>query len=360
MGRAHAQLSVEGRRKIGRRRNARVSPDEMARVLGRHRSTIFRELRRNHFQDRDLPKVGDFAMAAQIRTADRRARHRKLVRHEASRTAVEERLRAGWTPERIAGRMRLQGAAPRVRRETVHRHVHSKDGMRSELRRHSPNHRMVRRPRRARKRRASSFARDASILFRPEAIAHRTGRGHREGDLALSRQRLGQANVTSPMERVSQLTVPPRNTTERSRPVTSRIAKAIGALPLPARRSFGGASAHRADPSPASPFDRGSEFATWPHPQARTGTRSWFCDAQSPHQKGAVENADRRPRRFLPREIDMRRLTDADIRAVTGRMNAMPRRCLGWRTPAEIFAERTMKIGRRMPYFQPTGRSHFA
>lgn len=74
MGERCTQLSVEERRKIERWRAAKISPEEIARVLGRHRSTIFRELRRNHFQDRDFPKVvGYVARAAQLQTADRRA-----------------------------------------------------------------------------------------------------------------------------------------------------------------------------------------------------------------------------------------------------------------------------------------------
>jgi len=82
MGAAYSQLSIEERKKIGRWRQAKVSINEMARILNRHRSTIFRGIRRNHLHDADLPKVrGTFAMAAQIRTADRRARQRKLIRH---------------------------------------------------------------------------------------------------------------------------------------------------------------------------------------------------------------------------------------------------------------------------------------
>jgi IS30 family transposase len=261
MGTRYAQLSVEERRKIERWRLAKISVDEMARALGRHRSTIFRKLWRNHFQDRDFPRVvGYFAMAAQCQTADRRARHRKLVRHDALRETVEARLKAGWTPEQIAGRMRLEGARLRVRQETIYRHVYSKDGMRSELWWHLPNHRMSRRPRRARKRLPPKFGREVSILFRPEAVAHRTEFGHWEGDLVLFRQRFGQANVTLLMERVSRFTVLLRNTTKRSKPVMGKIARAIGTLPLPARKPI--------------TFDRGSEFATWPHLEAETGTRS--------------------------------------------------------------------------------------
>lgn len=346
MGRSYMQLSVGERRRIERWRAARVSPTEMARVLGRHRSTIFRELRRNHFVDRDMPKVvGYFAMAAQLQMADRRARQRKLVRFASLRSEVEDRIRSGWTPEQIAGRMRLERAQPRVCQETIYRHVYGREGMREELWWHLPTHRMSRRPRRARKRIAPKFGRELSILFRPEAVAQRTEFGHWEGDPVLFRQRFGQANVTSMVERVSRFTVILKNTTKRSKPVMNKIVAAIGPLPFAARRSM--------------TFDRGSEFVTWPHLQAETGTRSWFCDPQSPHQKGTVENTNRRARRWLPRETDIRQMTDTDIRQITDRMNATPRKCLGWRTPAEVFAEKLVEANGRRSYRQPQQKSHF-
>ena len=90
----------------------------------------------------------------------------------------------------------------------------------------------------------------------------RLSRPHRGHGPPTLQQRFGQANVTSLMERVSRFTVLLLNTTKRSKPVMSKIAAAIGALPLPARRSI--------------TFDRGSEFVTWPHLQAETGTRSWL------------------------------------------------------------------------------------
>lgn len=155
---------------------------------------------------------------------------------------------------------------PRVCQETIYRHVYCRDGMRAELWWHLPTHRKSRRPRRARKRSASIFARKGSILFRPEAVAHRTEFGHRESDLALFQKRFGRPNVTSLMERVSRFTVLLRHTTKRSKPVMVKVAKAISALPLPERRSI--------------TFDGGSEFVSWPRLQAETGTRSWFRDAK--------------------------------------------------------------------------------
>jgi len=93
MGARYAQLSLEERRKIERWRHAKVSVNEMARVLKRHRSTIFRELKRNHFFDAELPKVvGYFGVAAHSMTRDRRTRQRKLIRWPDLCSKVVERI----------------------------------------------------------------------------------------------------------------------------------------------------------------------------------------------------------------------------------------------------------------------------
>jgi len=127
-------------------------------------------------------------------------------------------------------------------------------------------------------------------------VAHRRQFGHWEGDLMLFEQMLGQTNVTTLVERVSQFTVILKNPNTRTKPVMGKIIKAIKNLPHIARRSI--------------TFDRGTEFVSWPHLQAQTGTQTWFCDPSSPWQKGTVENTNRRARRWLPRKRDIRKLTD--------------------------------------------------
>ena len=110
-----SHLSLSERRKIERWRQMKLSPDEMARRLGRHRSTIFRELRRNHFHDSEIPKLsGYWCVVAQSYSDGRRTRQRKLVRDAGLRDQVERCLRSGWAPEQIAGRMRYEGAPRRV------------------------------------------------------------------------------------------------------------------------------------------------------------------------------------------------------------------------------------------------------
>jgi IS30 family transposase len=96
MGTSYTQLSITERRRIERWRHAKVPVDEMARVLKRCRSTIFRELKRNHFSDESMPKGdGYYGAAAHLMQADRRARQRKLVKHPELAKRVIERLKNG-------------------------------------------------------------------------------------------------------------------------------------------------------------------------------------------------------------------------------------------------------------------------
>lgn len=337
MGDVYTQLSLEERRRIERWRHAKVPVNEMARVLKRCRSTIFRELKRNHFSDPDLPKCeGYYGAAAQLMAADRRARQRKLIKHDTLCKRVVERLKNGWTPEQIGNRMAHEGARPRVCQETIYRYIYSKEGMADDLWWYLPNHRKYRKPRRARKRQAPKFDRDVSILFRPDDVAHRRQFGHWEADLVLFKQKLGQTNVTSLVERVSRFTVLLKNPNKKTKPVMSKIMKAIRDLPLLARRSI--------------TFDRGTEFVSWPHLQAELGTQTWFCDPSSPWQKGTVENTNRRVRRWLPRKRDVTAVSDHELKMICDRLNNTPRKCLGWKTPAEVFREKMVEEMGRAPY----------
>src|SRR5690606_5910136 len=106
MKRTYSQIDLDERRKIERWRHAGVSVEIIAEKLGRHRSTIFRELKRNAFEDAEMPELGGyFCVAANGKAKERRSRHRKLERHPTLRQSIIERLRRGWSPEQIAGRL---------------------------------------------------------------------------------------------------------------------------------------------------------------------------------------------------------------------------------------------------------------
>ena len=149
--------------------------------------------------------------------------------------------------------------------------------------------------------------------------------GHWEGDLLVFRREHGKVNVTSPLERKSRSTFLLPNEDKRSGAVAAGIADALRPLPEDARRTV--------------TFDRGSEFAGYAALDRHLDLASYFCDPHSPWQKGGVENAKGRVRRFLPREAEPAALPRARLRRLADRLNETPRRGLGYRTPREVFQE---------------------
>lgn len=162
----------------------------------------------------------------------------------------------------------------------MYRPIRSDEGPRSELWRHLPSGRRPRRGYRLRKRPPPRFAPELSILFRPDVSAHR--------------QEFGAADVSTLLERVSRFLVVLKDPEKRAKPIMAQRAKALGPLPPKARRSM--------------TFDRGAECVNWL--QVRTDAQTRVCDARSPWQKGAIEQANTRP----PRDTDPGGLGQEDRR----------------------------------------------
>lgn len=334
MRRTYSQIDMDERRKIARWRTAGLSVDVIAEKLGRHRSTIFRELRRNVFEDRQYPELsGYFCVTANAMACERRAKLRKLARFSHLRQSVVDYIVGGWSPQQIAGRMQLEGHPVSASHETIYKFAYSSEGQAIKLWRHLPEHRARRRPRHARRRHGKRFGADVNILNRPDAVAKRQQFGHWECDLIQFRKKFGRANVTSLVERVSRFAVFLRNNDRQSRPVMDGLIRVFQSLPHLARRSI--------------TFDRGTEFTDWPYLQASIGTQTWFCDPQSPWQKGTVENTNRRVRKWLSREINPLSVSDQDLGEICNKLNSTPRKCLGYKTPAEVFRQKLLAQIRR-------------
>jgi transposase, IS30 family len=125
------------------------------------------------------------------------------------------------------------------------------------------------------------------------------------------------------MERTSRFTFLLANEDKRSTAVVAGIAEALRGLPEDARRTV--------------TFDRGTEFAAYPRLASELAVAGYFRDPHSPWQKGAVESLNGRARRFLPRHCEPDALARARLRRLADRLNDTPRRCLGYRTPREVF-----------------------
>ncbi|MGZ2483517.1 IS30 family transposase [Rhizobium pisi] len=221
MSRCYTQITLADRRRLHQLVAAKVPVNEMARQLGRHRSTIYREIKRNTFRDRELPDYdGYYSTVAHDISKERRRRLRKLRRHPNLRTEIINQLEARWSPEQIAGRLLSEGLSlVRVCKETIYRFIYSKEDYGLGLYQYLPESRRKRRPLRSRKPRDGAFPATHRISQRPDFIGDRSQFGHWEGDLLIFERTLGHANVTSLVERRSRYTVLIKNPSRHSRPI---------------------------------------------------------------------------------------------------------------------------------------------
>jgi len=140
-------------------------------------------------------------------------------------------------------------------------------------------------PRGTRRSRSSRIPESFRIHQRPDFIGNRLQFGNWEGDLIIFDRDLGEANVMTLVERKSRYCVIIKNNSRHSKPIMNKIIQTFATLPYHARRSF--------------IFDRGSEFMAYRALEDGMGARSWFCDPNSPWQKGEIENINKRIRRRL-------------------------------------------------------------
>lgn len=199
----------------------------------------------------------------------------------------------------------------------------------------SARQRRRRRRRYARKPRGLYIPLENTFAERPDEIATRSSFGHWEGDLVMFRRAHGQRNVLSIVERQTRFTVLRIQPSRHSKPIMNSLAQELSGLPADARRTV--------------TFDRGTEFAAYPALKTSLGMDAYFCAPQAPWQKGTVENTNGRLRRFLPLDADISSQSTADLRALAARMNATPRKCLGYLTPAEAFEASLQNCGASTP-----------
>jgi IS30 family transposase len=326
MGERYGHLSFDERATIARLSSEGRSIHQIASALDRSASTISRELKRNTGR-----QVGYQPGYAQEQAKARRWKGSRLDRDAGLRDRVLGQLMAGWSPEQVAGRSRLEGARP-IGTETIYRFVHA------QIIRHkdySWRHLLPR----GKYKRGLRLGKGGSpalhmhgrigIEQRPDEVRDRSVPGHWEADLmAFSRYR---QNILMLHDRMSRILVGSRLTSKQSVPVAHAIRAALEPLPGPMRKTL--------------TFDNGTEFAA--HGQLHpAGIATYFCAPHAPWQKGGIENAIGRMRRFLPRKTDLATLEDTLFTAAILRYNNTPRKCLGWKTPAEVFAANLLHFER--------------
>lgn len=174
------------------------------------------------------------------------------------------------------------------------------------------------------------------LTQRPSEVADRLVPGHWEADL-MAFSRYGQ-NLLMLHERMSRALIGARLPSKHAQPVAHAIGAALGALPKSLRRTV--------------TFDNGTEFARHYELNA-IGIQTFFCDPHAPWQKGGIENAIGRMRRFLPRKTDLATIDQSSLLALIAIYNNTPRKCLDWKTPAEAFSDQMLHFKRESTFRPP-------
>ena len=319
MGRRYQQFSLEDRCEIARLQAGGRSVRQIAAALDRSPSTIARELKRNSGR-----QVGYKPAYAQEQTKARRWKGSRLEREPALRQAILDRLAQGWSPEQVAGRLAFEAGRRVISYESIYRFIYAQIARHKDYRwrRYLPRGKSKRGYRGRRGGSSASFIEARVPLSqRPPDAADRKTPGHWEADLMLF-AKYGQAILTV-HERQSRLLIAMRPANKMADPIARHLSALFAKLPPRLRRSV--------------TFDNGTEFAR--HRRLhRLDIETFFCDPYAPWQKGGIENAIGRMRRFMPRKTDLATLSNDRFQALVAAYNNTPRKCLDWKTPAETFS----------------------
>ena len=316
MGRHYRHLDLEERCRICAMRGQGHSVDDIAGQLGRSKSTISRELKRNCGAGGYKPDQADRIAWA------RKLRGHLLERHSRLRACVVARLGMGWTPEQISGRLRLEGSEHTLSAESIYRYVYSPHGRMDKLHRYLAHGKAKRGYRRRKGRTSRADETKQPIWLRPTKAHTRAEVGHWEGDCMHFRK---QSDILLTLQdRKTRCWVMSKLSRKDADTTAAAIKSHLEDLPVRARKTI--------------TLDNGSEFARRHRLEQETGLRAFFCEPHSPWQRGSIENGNGRVRRDLPRKTDLQNWTDDDIETLTFILNSTPRKCLGYRTPLEAFA----------------------
>jgi IS30 family transposase len=322
-GRSRLALTLSEREEISRSIAAHQSCRSMARLLGRSPSTVSRELKRNGGYDRYRAAVAD----EQAWARSRRPKRCKLASSPWLRRAVASKLRLNWAPEQIAGwlkRAHPDGGFYRVSHETIYRSlfVQARGVLKKELLGHLRSKRTIRRSKRAG---LNGDGRGqikdiVSIRQRPAAVEDRAVPGHWEGDL-LSGSR--NSYIATLVERHTRYVMLAKVANKDTETVISALIKQAKVLPSELYKSL--------------TWDRGKELTDHRRFTLATNIDVYFCDPQSPWQRGSNENTNGLLRQYFPKGTDLSVHSQAYLNKVARQLNERPRETLQLETPAERF-----------------------
>jgi IS30 family transposase len=318
--RAGIGLTLMEREEISRGLVLRYSFRHIAAKLGRAPSTISREVNRNGGAKKYRAAYAD------EKTWQRALRPKpcRLATLTELREVVANKLKQNWSPEQIAGWLNRKFPDNRnmqISHETIYRtlFVQARGLLKKELVRHLRSNQMMRRSKKASAegQPRGRIIEGISIRERPADIKDRAIPGHWEGDLITGSK---NSHIATLVERQSRFTMLVKIDGKDTHSVVTALGKQIGKLPAELRKSL--------------TWDRGMELARHKELSIATDLKIYFCDPQSPWQRGSNENTNRLLRQYFPKGTDLSGFTQTDLNKVALQLNTRPRKILGFLTPA--------------------------
>ena len=317
------KITPQERDKIAVWHAQKTSLREIARRLGRSPSSISREIKRNNFKGHYV------AIHAQAKTEKRvkKARKRHPLKNKSVYKYAMRKLRFGWSPEQIAGRLKLMKPDNpywHIHHETIYRYIYSDENKEKNLWEYLPRKQKRRSKKYGRKAHRSRIPDRVSIHERPEEVENRVEFGHWEGDSIEGKGHRG--GIHTEVERKTRFMMASFIKDLTATQTADKASQMFDSLPKQAKKS--------------TTLDNGKEFVK--HKQF--GIPAYFADPYSSWQRGTNENSNGLIRRYLPKKTDFSNYQQWELDDMIAEINNRPRKCLGFRTPQEAFEEELKSI----------------
>ncbi len=329
--RAVTALTLAEREEISRALVTGESMRSIAARLGRAPSTISREIKRSGGRDSYRANQADEATWARAQ----RPKLCKLRKNRALARIVAGKLRMFWSPEQISGWLKHTypcDESYHVSHETIYRSlfIQARGALKKELLAHLRRTRGMRRSRHYTQKTAihGKIADAISISERPASIEDRAVPGHWEGDLVFGS---GNSQIATLVERQTRYVMLVKLDGKDSQTVVNALIKNARKLPQELYKSL--------------TWDRGTEMHAHKQFTVATDIQVYFCDPQSPWQRGSNENTNGLLRQYMPKGVNLSSFSQTQLNAIARQLNERPRKTLGFHTPAEMFSECVASTG---------------
>lgn len=314
----HSKITPKERDQIASLVANGSSVRSIARELDRSPSSISRELKRNG-------REGAYsAILAQKKSEQRNKASRRLnpLKDQKIYAYVLDKLRCGWSPEQIAGRLKKERGEQVICHETIYRYIYdTTDGRHRRLFEYLPRRQPKRKEWHGRNMWRKGISNRVSIHDRPEVVNQKKQFGHWEFDTVEGKAH--KAGLVTALERVSRfyrVELVPNIDSEYGVRAQLHILKSFPAF---ARKT--------------ATFDNGKENYNHEKLHQQLGVQTYFCDPNSAWQKGSNENHNGVLRRYIPKKTDLTEVTQFELDEITEEINNRPRKCLNYAKPKEVF-----------------------